>query len=107
MANYRFIRDLPGGSGYHLGTAVQYPDGWRFLSNVSSHKSSRKYHATMEKCLPRWLGYPDKCRSEEVVIAQPTFRCTDGSTRCARCALHPDMCTCVASHPLRQMGLLS
>lgn len=66
MANYRFIRDLADGSTYHMGTAVHYPNnGWRFISNVT-HKSSRKFHATMEKCLPRWLGYPDRCRSEEV-----------------------------------------
>lgn len=64
---YRFLRDLPDGSTYHLGSAVQYADGWRFLSNVASHKDSRKSHATMEKCLPRWLGYPDRCKSEVVV----------------------------------------
>jgi hypothetical protein len=68
--NHRFIRRLPGGSVYHLGTAVQYADGWRFLSNVSSHKSSRKFHPTMEKCLPRWVGYPNKC--ESVVVGGPT-----------------------------------
>jgi hypothetical protein len=68
MTNFRFVRDLPDGSTYHLGTAVYYPNGpgWRFLSNVTSHKSSRKHHATMKKCLPRWLGYPDRCRSEAV-----------------------------------------
>lgn len=68
MNNVRFIRDLTDGSTYQLGTAVYYPNGpgWRFISNVSSHKSSRKFHATMEKCVPRWTGYPDKCRSEEV-----------------------------------------
>lgn len=67
MANYRFVRDLPGGEGFHLGTAVHYPDGWKFLSNVTSHRNSRKFHATMEQCLPRWVGYPDRCRSEAVV----------------------------------------
>lgn len=66
MTNYRFMRRLTDGSTYRLGTAVQYPEGWRFLSNVAAHKSSRKFHATMEKCLPRWLGYPDKCESEPV-----------------------------------------
>jgi hypothetical protein len=64
MTNFSFFRDLPGGSSYRLGTAVQREDGWRFISNVASHKNSRKSHPTMEKCLPRWLGYPDSCRSE-------------------------------------------
>lgn len=69
MNSFSFYRDLPGGSAYRLGTAVYYPNGpgWRFISNVSSHKSSRKFHATMEKCVPRWVGYPDRCRSEEIV----------------------------------------
>lgn len=64
--NHRFVRRLPDGSTYHLGTAVQYKDGWRFLSNVTSHKNSRKFHPTMRKCLPRWVGYPDRCESEPV-----------------------------------------
>lgn len=67
MTNFNFFRDLAGGASYRLGTAVQRPDGWRFLSNVAAHKNSRKMHATMEKCLPRWVGYPAKCRSEAVV----------------------------------------
>jgi hypothetical protein len=32
---------------------------------------------------------------------------SDGSTRCIRCQLHPDMCTCTNDHTLRQIGLLS
>jgi len=69
MTNYSFFRDLSDGSSYRLGTAVYYPNGsgWRFVSNVTSHKSSRKFHDSMEKCLPRWVGYPDKCRSEAVI----------------------------------------
>ncbi len=63
---YRFNRRLADGSTYKLGTAVRYRAGWRFLSNVASHKNSRKFHATMEKCLPRWLDYPDGCESERV-----------------------------------------
>ena len=66
MTNFSFYRDLADGSTCRLGTAVQYADGWRFVSNVTSHKSSRKMHATMQKCLPRWLGFPNKCRSEAV-----------------------------------------
>ena len=67
MAGFQFLRDLPGGSTYKLGAAVQYPDGWRFISNVASHKGSRKLHPTMKACLPRWLGFPDKCRSVAIV----------------------------------------
>jgi hypothetical protein len=61
-----FYRPLAGGTEFKLGAAVYYPNGpgWRFISNVSSHKGSRKFHATMEACVPRWVGYPDKCRSE-------------------------------------------
>lgn len=66
MTNYAFTRKLSDGSSYRLGTACEYDSGWRFISNVTSHKSSRKYHATMEKCLPRWVGYPDRCESEAV-----------------------------------------
>lgn len=61
--NYRFERALADGSIYHLGTAVESADGWRFISNVTSHKSSRKFHPTMEKSIPRWVGYPDRCQS--------------------------------------------
>lgn len=68
MTYYKFMRKLQDGSVYHLGTAVEFAGGWRFLSNVSSHKSSRKLHATMKKCLPRWVGYPDHC--ESVAIEQ-------------------------------------
>jgi hypothetical protein len=66
MQNVQFFRDIAGGSSYHLGTAVQYKDGWRFISNVASHKGSRKFHPTMLACVPRWVGYPDKCRSVTV-----------------------------------------
>jgi hypothetical protein len=61
----KFFRRLADGSTYHLGSAVRYADGWRFLSNVASHSNSRKTHPAMEKCVPRWVGYPDKCESVE------------------------------------------
>jgi hypothetical protein len=64
MESVRFFRRLPDGSRYRLGTAVRYLDRWRFLSNVASHRSSRKYHSTMKSCVPRWVGYPDYCESE-------------------------------------------
>lgn len=66
MRAFTFNRRLTDGSLYRLGTAVEYEDGWRFIPNVSSHKSSRKHHRTMQKCLPRWLGYPDRCESVAV-----------------------------------------
>ena len=64
MKAFKFIRQLSDGSKYHLGTAVEYPSGWRFISNTQ-HKGSRKYHPTMEKCIPRWVGYPKKCEMIE------------------------------------------
>lgn len=67
MTSYRFIRKLADGSTYHLGTACQYEQGWRFIPNVTAHKSSRKFHPTMGRCIPRWVGYPDRCESFAVV----------------------------------------
>jgi hypothetical protein len=66
MTNYRFERVLANGATYVLGTAVEYDDGWRFISNVAAHRSSRKFHPTMERCLPRWVGYPNYCQSVAV-----------------------------------------
>ena len=65
--NVVFYRRLTDGTVYRLGTAAQYPSGWKFISNVASHKNSRKFHPTMLKCLPRWIGYPDRCESALVV----------------------------------------
>ena len=49
------------------GTARYTPGrGWKFITNVSSHRSSRKFHSTLEACLPRWIGYPDRCCSQEM-----------------------------------------
>jgi hypothetical protein len=70
--SYRFLRRLPNGSTFVLGTAVEYtewlgaPGGWRFFPNVVTRRPSLKRHATLEKCLPRWVGYPDHCESERV-----------------------------------------
>ena len=71
MKSFTFDRKLADGSSYRLGVAVEYPDGWRFISNVTSHKSSRKFHRTMLKCVPRWVGYPDKCESTPVNPTEP------------------------------------
>ena len=65
MKTVRFTRRLQDGSTFLLGTATQNEQGWRFIPLVSGRHSSRKSHPTMEQCLPRWLGYPDRCDSEE------------------------------------------
>jgi len=62
----RFNRRLPDGSTFRLGAAVQNEAGWRFIPNVAAHRSSRKAHATMERCIPRWVGYPDRCETEVI-----------------------------------------
>lgn len=67
----RFNQRLPGGSVYRLGTAVQLEDGWRFVPNVTSRRSSGKAHPTWEKCVPRWVGYPDGCETETVCHQMP------------------------------------
>ena len=47
-----------------LGEAVfKLKEGWKFYPCVSGRAPSRKFHATLEACLPRWLGYPDACES--------------------------------------------
>ena len=56
IATMQFWRRFADGARWHLGTAIHYHDGWVFVPNVS-----RERHATMEECLPRWLGYPDDC----------------------------------------------
>lgn len=66
MPNYRFVRRLADGSTFRLGTAIQHPNGWRFIPNVVGRRSSRKAHPTMEGCLPRWINYPDGCESEAI-----------------------------------------
>ncbi len=62
----QFNRRLLSGQNFVLGTAREDNFGWRFTPSVSGRSPSRKSHSTLEKCLPRWLGYPDQCESEEV-----------------------------------------
>lgn len=69
MTRIRFNRRLSDGSTYRLGVAVEYPQGWKFISNIASHGPSRKFHPTWEKCVPRWVGYPDGCESERIDAA--------------------------------------
>lgn len=33
-------------------------------------------------------------------MTRQTFKSTDGSTRCARCHLFPDQCTCDPDNPM-------
>ena len=66
MMTIHFIRRLKDGSTYRLGTAARSENGWRFISNVASHHSSRKFHLTWKKSLPRWVGYPDHCEIDIV-----------------------------------------
>lgn len=58
-----FERRLNDGSTFILGHAVEKTDGWRFYPNATSRSPSRKSWPTMEACLPRWLGYPERCES--------------------------------------------
>jgi hypothetical protein len=46
-----------------LGTVRWMVNGYRFFPNTSSRKPSRKSHPTFESCLPRWVGYPDRCET--------------------------------------------
>jgi hypothetical protein len=71
MTSYQFIRRLPGGSIFKLGTAVQHSRSWRFIPNVAGRKPSSKFHATMRECLPRWIGYPNRCESVAVEPRKP------------------------------------
>ena len=64
MTTYVFFRRFPDRSTFVFGYATQNPAGWRFVPRVAGRRSSAKWHATMERCLPRWLGYPDHCESE-------------------------------------------
>ncbi len=61
----RFYRRPLKGTRYRIGTAYQNENGWRFIPSDAVHRCSRKSHPTMEKCIPRWVGYPDGCESEE------------------------------------------
>ena len=67
MERYDFFRSFADGArGPLLGYAVRYEKGWRFFVAPPFGgiiRSSRAYHPTMEKCLPRWIGYPDYCES--------------------------------------------
>ena len=70
MKTIRFYRALAGDErGPYLGAAVLKPRGWRFIPGVSGRKTSRRVWPTWEACVPRWVGYPDKCMSDRAVDA--------------------------------------
>jgi len=62
MKRVNFITTL-NGTEYRVGQAQECAAGWRFISNVASHKSSRKMHPTAEACTPRWVK---NCKKVEV-----------------------------------------
>ena len=59
MRTIHLVRRLPNGSTFRFGTATQTENGWRFIPNLASRKSSRKFHPTLEKCIPRWAAKAD------------------------------------------------
>lgn len=46
-----------------IGTVAWVGNGYRFTPNVSGRKPSRKVHPTLDACLPRWVGYPNRCET--------------------------------------------
>jgi hypothetical protein len=70
-------RRLADGTVARLGTVHRVAiNGYRFVSNVAGHGNSRKGHPTFEACLPRWVGYPDRCETrvlEQKVTAAEVF----------------------------------
>ena len=59
--SYLFERRFPSGYVGTLGHAINYGKGWKFYPQVAGRHASRKFHSTMEACLPKWIGYPDRC----------------------------------------------
>ena len=54
MGKIKFFRTM-GATRFCVGVARETPNGWRFTSNVCSHKGSRKTHPTAKACIPRWV----------------------------------------------------
>ena len=61
-------RRLADGTVGKLGSVRKARDGYRFNPSVFGYKASRKGHPTLEACLPKWVGYPDRCETREVVL---------------------------------------
>lgn len=69
----RIVRKIKGsGGGEHLlGTAVQYEEGWRFFPNNALHRTrSRKFHKTMERCIPNYVGTKYDSETEPEIIGK-------------------------------------
>lgn len=67
LAKVEYVRrPAGGGTPFVLGSATRTNKGWTFHPNVAGRKPSRFPHASLEKCLPRWIGYPDYCESRLV-----------------------------------------
>lgn len=63
----RIYRTSGGTRAGLLGTAHRDPLwGWRFFPYAHNRRQSRRWHPTMEGCLPRWVGYPDSVEIEVV-----------------------------------------
>jgi len=66
--SFSLQRKFSDGSVGKLGVAVQHDDyRWKFYPLVAGRDASRKYHPTFEECLPKWIGYPDRCESVEII----------------------------------------
>jgi hypothetical protein len=55
-------RYLVGVATYVAGEG--WNQGWCFFPRVSGRKPSRRFYLTWEECVPRWVGYPDRCETE-------------------------------------------
>jgi len=65
MKTYRIIKVYADGTdGPVVGHAKEFSRGWRFISHNSAHGSSRKFHKTFDKVIPRWAGGLNGTRSE-------------------------------------------
>jgi hypothetical protein len=56
----------PDGKVYEIGRACRDLHGWRFYPVTTAHGPSRKHWESWEACLPRWVGYPNRCETEVV-----------------------------------------
>jgi hypothetical protein len=62
---WRFNRSEADSDRYLVGVATYFAgQGWRFNPRVSGRKPSRRFYLTWEECVPRWVGYPDRCETE-------------------------------------------
>jgi hypothetical protein len=51
------------GTGTLLGSAKQYPEGWKFHPVLPGKRDSRRFWPTWDACLPRWTGGLDATTS--------------------------------------------